>query len=230
MGKRGVASFLFLAMILLATPRLWALDEWALESSGAPLLVPPFKREVFAGEVFRAGLVQGQALKLTFDGGNRGGVVLAIPVKDKTALAEKEVLKSGVPAVMVYSAGEADGVAVRVFTGAGSLTGELEPMDEKTVSEGETAEFAMAPGIEAIGRFINVSDFRSSVTYEFFSGQTSVSRDAARSRTITLDFRGSSKDKRWECEGDKMVVKVHRGKMIVKAGQPFIENPAAAKK
>jgi hypothetical protein len=201
------------------------MDEWALESSQAPLLVPPFKREVFAGEVFRVGLIQGQALKLTFDGGSRGGVVLAIPVKDKTALAEKEVLKSGKPSVMPYSAGEADAVAVRVFTGTGSLVGELEPMAEKTVSEGETAEFTMTPGIEAIGRFINISDFRSSVTYEFFSGQTSVSRDAARSRTITLDFRGSNKDKRWECEGDKMVVKVHRGKMIVKAGQPFIPVP-----
>jgi hypothetical protein len=88
----------------------------------------------------------------------------------------------------------------------------------------------MTPGMEALGRFVNVSDFRSSVTYEFFSGQTSVSRDAARSRTITLDFRGSSKDKRWECEGDRMEVKVHRGKMIVKAGQPFLQTPAAASK
>ncbi len=203
-------------------------DEWVANSANAPVLIPPFSRQVFAGEVFRVVPVQNQAFRLMFDGGERGGVVIAMPERELKAFAGKEVLQSKKPLVFKYSKDEIGSVALRVFTGAGTLSAEIDPMEEKILSEGEKAEFRMTPGKEAFARFVNVSDFRTIFTYEFFSGETSMSKDPARVRTLTLDFKGNDKEKTWDCEGDKMTVTVYKGKVLVKAGQPFLAPAAGA--
>jgi len=205
-------------LILAAVEPAKANEEWLEKIPESETLTPQFFRNVLAGEVFLVKTVRDNAISLTFDGGERGGLAILYPVLGTTPIGDKVILKSGKPETLLYSFMEADGIAVKIFTGAGELSAKLLPMEEQVIKEGEEGTFSIPSFKEVTGRFVNVSDFRSMVRYEFFLGDESISKSSMRSRTFTLDFRGSGKEKAWKSTADSLKVLVIKGEVLAKVG------------
>ena len=142
------------------------------------------------------------------------------PVKNGQQIEDKRIIQD-YSAIFTYSFEEADYVAFRVVTGFVALEADLAPMREETIGEGEQVSFRVEPYMEVRGRFVNANDFRSTVTYEFRKEGKDISKSAAIDRTMVLNFRNSASEKLWSTVGDELVVTVKRGRVIVKAGQPF---------
>lgn len=212
--------FLIMALTVFPVSRASASDAWITEMGDTPLLKPPFRKTFYAGEMLRVKLLEGTALRLSLGAGSQGGLVAIIPLKGGNRAGAKTILQKE-PVIFTETVEEADELALRVFTGVANLEGEVEPMTETAVSEGERAELPIAPQTESVARFVNVSDYRSVFVYSFLTAGEDVSKTSEYDRTITLDFRGSSKSKTWKSSADRVVVEVRKGKVLFKTGQPF---------
>jgi len=211
--------FTILALLLfIATEPAKANEDWLERLPESETLTPQFFRDVLAGEIFLVKTVRDNAITLSFDGGERGGLAILYPVLGTTPIGEKVILQSGKSETLLFSIMEADGIAVRIFTGAGELSAKLIPMEEQVVKEGEEKSFSIPSFKEITGRFVNLSDFRSMARYEFFLADESISKSSMRSRTFSLDFRGSGKEKAWKSAADTLKVQVIKGEVLVKVG------------
>jgi len=222
--KTVVGSLLCVALLWMATAA-FADDTWLTESSSAPLLTPPFRKNFYAGELLRVKLIRGQALRIALGPGSKGGMVAVVPLKGGLRAGEKLVLRKE-PLVFTETLEEAEELALKVLVGMANLEGDLEPMAEKTLAEGQTFSFELQPFQESVVRFVNVSDFRSTMVYTFFSGGEDISKSNEFDRTITLEFKGSSRVKTWKSASDRLQVEAKHGTVLVKAGRPFAGSPA----
>jgi formylmethanofuran dehydrogenase subunit D len=209
-----------LTLLLAGAPRAAAMEAWIAEARTAPEVVPPFQRKLYAGEVIRIRVLRSSALRLTFGIETRGGLAVVAPVKNGQQIEEKRIIQE-YSEIFTYSFEEADYVALRVVTGFVALEADLAPMREEFVGEGQQVSFRIEPYMEVRGRFVNANDFRSTVSYEFRKDGKDISRSAPIDRTLVLNFRNSASEKLWSTVGDELIVTVKRGRVVVKAGQPF---------
>ncbi len=107
-------------------------------------------------------------------------------------------------------------------TGILNLEADLSPMDERIVEEGQEVAFTIRPDAEVRGRFVNASDYRTTIFYEFRLREQPASRADENDRYINLDFKNSARDKLWSAEADEIVITVKRGRAVIKLGQPFM--------
>lgn len=195
-------------------------DTWMNETADAEKLVAPFRRTMYAGELFRLEVPRGKAMRLTLGEGSSKAIVMLIPMKDGKRTGPKEILKDE-PLFLLHSAAEADWFAMKVFTGQARVDAEVDVLEEITVEEGNKIKIPLVPFRQTTGRFVNLSDFRSTANYTFLAGEEDVSRSSDWDRTVNLEFKGSSMTKTWKTPADRMVVEAVRGKIIVKVGHPF---------
>lgn len=223
--RHAVARLICLALLLTASAA-FADDLWLAETANAPLMTPPFRKNFYAGEFLRVKLVRGQALRLSLGPGSKGALVAVIPLKGGVRAGEKLLLRKE-PLVYTETLEEAEELALKVFAGMANLEGDLETMTEHVLAEGESFTYSLPPFQESVVRFVNVSDFRSTLLYTFFSGGEDISKSSEWDRTITLEFKGSSLTKTWKSAADKLVVEAKKGTLLVKAGRPFAGAAAA---
>lgn len=212
---------LLLALILAAMAGRAAADEsWIADAAKAEVLVPPFKKTLYAGELVRLPTARGKALRVALAQGSSRALVVLIPVKDEKRVGPKEVLKDE-PLVLLHSTAEADYFALKVFTGVASLEADVWQLEETVIPEGQKVEFPLVPYRQITGRFVNLSDFRSSFVYAFYSRDEDVSKATDYNRTVSLEFAGSNLTKTWKTPADRIVVETLRGKVLVRVGHPF---------
>lgn len=214
-------SFILFAIVLLASSGALASDKWIKSASKAKLFTPPFRSEFYAGETLRIKVKEGAALRLIVSGEAEGSRVAIIPMNGKTRAGRKTVMEDET-LIFTESTDQADVLAAKVVTGKVKIEGDYDPMAEIIIEEGQEGEVEINPYKDTIaGRFVNLSDFRSTVTFKFMLDGQDVSNTSDRHRTLSLEFKGSSRAKNWKGGADKVIVKVHHGKIKFKAGHPF---------
>lgn len=215
----ALAAAALTIFFLSASPAV-AAEKWITNAESAPEMVPPFQRTLYAGEVIRMRVLRNSALRVSFGEGTKGGFAVVAPVKDFEQTEDKRFIQD-YPVVLTYSHEEVDYAVLKVVIGMVAVVADLSPMREEYVEEGQEVSFRVEPYMEVRGRFVNLSDFRSIVSYEFRRNGEDVSRSGERDRTIVLNFRNSASEKLWCGTADELIVKVTRGRVLVKAGQPF---------
>jgi hypothetical protein len=208
-------------IFMLAFGTCHAADNWIKDALSAESMSPPFKKTFYAGELLQIKLQDATAFRLMVSDDSNGGMVAVIPMRGRKRAGKKLKLENETM-LFTQSTDEADGLAVKVLTGKVNLEGDVEKMHEIVIEEGQEGEIPINPNRESItGRFINISDFRSTVTFRFMLDGQDVSNTSDRQRTLSLEFKGSSRAKTWKGGADKVIVKVHHGRVKFKAGHPF---------
>lgn len=195
-------------------------DSWMLDAATAEVLVPPFKKTLYAGELVRLPTARAKALRVSLAQGSSRALVLLIPVKGDKRAGQKEILKDE-PLILLHSTVEADYFALKVFTGSANLEADVWPLEETVVPEGQKIEIPLVPHRQVTARFVNVSDFRSTFVHTFYSGEEDVSKATDYNRTASLEFNGSSITRNWKTSANRIVVETVRGKVLVRVGHPF---------
>lgn len=223
-GKRlwlfGGALHLVLLVLFCLTTTAFADDTWMSETDSAEQLTAPFRRTMYAGELFRLSVPKGRAIRLTLGDGSAKAIVMLIPMKEGKRTGPKEILKDE-PLYLLHSAAEADYFAMKVFTGMANVDAEVAMLDEITIEEGKKETIPLVPFRQTTGRFVNLSDFRSTASYTFLAGDEDISKSSDWDRTVNLEFKGSSMTKTWKTPADKIIVEAVRGRVLVKIGHPF---------
>lgn len=220
-GLPVIFAIAVLAVTAFGSAEARADDDWIKDARGKKPLVAPFRKNAYAGEVGRISVMKNKVLRLTAAEGSSRATVVVIPLKDGRKAGPKEVLKED-PLILLQSPLEADEFVFKVFTGIVNLEGDVDEVTEVVVEEGKKEEIKLIPFKEATGRFTNISDFRSTCTYSFFSGDEDISKSNDFNRTITLEFNGSNLTKTWKTAADRIVVEAIWGKVLVRIGQPFL--------
>lgn len=216
----NAAAKAIFALFLLLAGNCFADEPWLEEAAAQPPLMPPFKKTYYAGESGRVTILKERAIRLYQGPGSSRGTVIMIPLKSSKRAGPKEVMKEE-PFILLDSTFETDEIAFKVVTGQVNLEADTEEMKEWTVEEGQKIEIPLTPSMESVGRFVNLSDFRSTVTYGFTADGADVSKTNDWDRTIALEFKASKMSKTWKVAADKLQVIGVRGKVLIKAGHPF---------
>lgn len=221
MAAGALYALVFMALMLVFPPGARAEDDWIAEARKTPALKAPFRKNAYAGEVGRIAVMKNKALRLTAAEGSNRATVVVIPLKDGKKVGAKEVLRDE-PLTLLQSPLESDEFVFKVFTGIVNLEGDADDITEVVLEEGQKGEIRLIPFKEATGRFTNISSFRSTCSYSFFSGEDDISKSNDFNRTITLEFNGSNLTKTWKTAADRIVVEAIWGKVLVRIGQPFL--------
>jgi hypothetical protein len=216
-------SICLAALVFFVTAGGCHADWWLEDVKDAPELIPPFRKELYAGELVRVKILKDKALRLIMAEGSTKGLAAIIPISDNKRVGAKRMLEKG-PLVFLEMPMESDYLALRVFTGKIQLEGDVVPMKEHRVTEGNKVEVPIEPFQMVVGRFVNGSEYRSVVTYDFLSGPDVISKSSQRNRTHTLEFKNSSIEKTWKSAADKISVEAFRGDIVFKVGSPFPES------
>lgn len=219
----GIFPFaLLLVFLSIAFPAAEASadDTWMNETDAAALVNAPFRKTLYAGEMFRLAIPKGRAIRLSLGEGSSRAVVLLIPMRDGKRTGPKEVLKDE-PLLLLHSSAEADWFALKVFTGVANLDAEVDAVEEFVIDEGQKTTVPLRAFTQTAARFVNLSDFRSTAVYTFLAGQDDISKSSDWDRTVNLEFKGSSMTKTWKTAADRIVIEAVHGKVQVKLGHPF---------
>jgi hypothetical protein len=216
---------IFVVMLLLfACLPARAADNWLADALKAQTMQPPFRKTYYAGELLQINITKASALRLSIGDNADGGRVAVIPMKGSRRAGRKVTIDSA-PVIFTQGTEEADTLAVKILSGKIDLEGDSERMSEIVIEEGQEGEIVVDPRHETIsGRLINLSDYRSTITFRFMLNGEDVSNTSDRQRTLSLEFKGSSRAKTWKGGADKVIVKVHHGKIAFKAGHPFYDD------
>lgn len=219
--NRGVISLLAaVAAVLWCSVAALADDTWISEAETGELLSAPFVKTMYAGEMAKLTVPKGKALRLSLRQGSTRALVILIPIKDGKRNGPKEMLKDE-PLMLLHTAGEADYFAMKVITGTALLDADVDNVEEFSLDEGQKITIPLIPFRQTTGRFVNLSDYRSTTVYNFLSGTDEISKTSEWDRTVSMEFKGSNQTKTWKTAADKLVVEAVHGKILVKVGQPF---------
>ena len=218
-----------------------AREPWMDRVSSAAVLEPPVKKsDLEEGEIFRVQIERDKALSTFASGGVR---IYAF--------------KQGQPVVkFVYSGGrlqvylspkEADEIVLynpsdsRFRDHARVKQGD---MPERVLADGEEMRIRMKPGDESVARFVNMADSESKVYYTWLSQGTELleseltpKRFRSKSLRAGQHFRSTYNQMEGKAPGDTLLVQVQKGRVLIKAGQPFqpktvedtVQKPAESK-
>jgi Ca-activated chloride channel family protein len=200
-------------------------ESWMDRVSSAEVLEPPVKKgDMEEGEIFRVKIKPDKALSAFTSGGVR---IYAF----KQGQPVVKFVDSGGRLKVYLSPEEADEIVlynpsdsrfrdhVRVKQG---------DMPERLLSDGEEMRIRMKPGDDAVARFVNMADSESKVYYTWLSQsqelpESELAPKRFRSKTLRAgkNFRSTYNQLEGEAPGDTLLVQVQKGRVLVKAGQPF---------
>jgi len=207
--------------------------EWAAGIPSAPLLTPPFERDVTAGDIVRVKTVAGKSLTVKASCVGEGECTAkAIPFKGGLPLREINTYNNfAVPGTICErrheTTAEADEIVIRIDEGDIKLVAKWLPMHEKRLKAGEEFSVPLVPGqnIEDV-RFVNLNDGESSLSWDYYSEGNLLAADIVGPEEYrTRDLRAKNESQRsvWKPFGDEIIVRVDSGEVLVKLGQydPF---------
>jgi hypothetical protein len=203
--------------------------EWAKDIQKAPILKPPFEQKMSAGDIARVKVEPGKALavKATVAEGI-DAVARAIPFKDGRPLRNITMFnnfadKGTISQRRYETAEEADEFIIRAEKGDMTVTGKHDDMPEQIVTEGSEFGIPLSLNLSAVeSRLVNLSDGESVVVIDYLKNGQPLGEDQIgmeKYRTITLESKGDVDKTAHSANGDKIVFRVKKGKMLIKLGQ-----------
>jgi len=197
---------------------------WMDKVASAEVLNTPVKKgDMGEGDIFRVSIAQGKALSIFASGGVR---IYAF--------------RQGQPVVKFVNSGrlnvylspeEADEIVLynptdsRFRDHARVKQGD---MPERVLAAGEEKSFTMQPGGEFVARFINIVDSESTVFHTWHSQgeelpDSEMGPKSFRTKNLRAgkNFRSIHNQLQGKAPGDELLVRVLKGRVLVKAGQPF---------
>jgi len=202
------------------------IPEWASGMDAAPVMVPPFEKDMNAGDIIRIKVAQGKSLKVKAD--NKPDVeskARVIPFKDGRPLKKDTDyynLLGTFCSVRHETPAAVDEFVIYVYEGSITAIAKWQEMSEMDVAAGEEFRYKFV-GWDNIGTFmVNTSDGESVVTLHYFKEGSPLSEDEigpVKWRTITLKEPNETDNRTLSTKGDELVYKVEKGKIQVKMGQ-----------
>jgi len=202
--------------------------EWAKGIASAPVMKPPFERDMSAGEIIRIKVEPGKSLKIKgISKTDAKGTARVIPFKDGRPLKKdswyNNFAQKGVTCDRRHETSvEADEFVVYVYEGEVKVIGKWQEMHEKTVATGDEIRLTLQGWDNIKTHLVNVSDSESVAIVNYFKNGKPVSEDEigpVKWRTITLKESNEVDSKAMSPKGDEIVFKVEKGKMLIKIGQ-----------
>jgi len=200
--------------------------EWADQIAPAPVMNPPFEKQMQAGEIVRVKIERGKSLAVKAtekDGENIIGRV--IPFKADNPLRKEtrynNFAQRGVICERRHEMnGEADEFIIRLYEGNANISAKWVDMFEKTISAGEEIRYPIKGPENITARFINLNDGLSEAIFSYYkNGQPMEDNAPAKYKTITLENPWDVNRAARTAKGDDLVIKVTKGKMQIKLGQ-----------
>lgn len=203
--------------------------EWADRIPSAPLMNPPFEKEMTAGDILRVKPVAAKSLAVKGTCvGEEICSVYAIPFKGGLPLRHIntyiDFAEPGTICARLHeTSAEADEFVIRVDQGSAKVETKWLPMNERRLRAGEEFRVPLVPGqnIEDV-RFVNLNDGESACSWNYYSEGNLLGDDVvgpAEYRNRVLRSKGESQRSVWRPFGDEIVVRVENGEMLVKLGQ-----------
>jgi len=188
--------------------------DWVKGVPNAPVMKPPFEKELAAGEILRVKVENGKALKAS-------GTGKIYRFKDgKPLVGVSPASPSGGTTYLYDSYIEADEYVI-YSKGGGKIKLSHGDMLEASVVEGMELRLSLKPKDITVGRFVNIDKGESQFVYSFLKSDKDVSKAPLKFRTKTLNTQGNFERFSWEVGADFIAIKVTKGRLQVKVGQPF---------
>jgi len=206
--------------------------EWAGEIESAPVMTPPFEKEMAAGDMVRIKAVPGKSIWVKSRiQGEAQAKAKAIPFKGDRPFRSLDrynnFAQQGATLSRVHeSSQEIDEVVVRVFEGNILLLAKYGEMHENVLAAGEELRVPLS-GFDNIElRMVNMANSESVVTWDYYQEGKKMTDDEAgpsQYRKSELAEKGDLKKTVLVQKGDEIVFRCEQGSMLVKAGQydPF---------
>jgi len=202
------------------------IPEWAKELSSAPLMTPPFEKDMAGGEIIRIPVTAGQAVWVNGKSTDESDAVAkAIAFKDgrpnkKLSWYNNFATRGSICSRSAETSIEADEIILYVFKGNIHVIAKYFPMKEETVKKGGECRFRSATNDNIETRFVNVSENESECFVTFTKDGVDVSEGPAKYRTFNIDKQFDHKRNTFDVDnGNEVVVKVTKGEMVIKIGQ-----------
>ncbi|OYD17477.1 hypothetical protein CH333_00880 [candidate division WOR-3 bacterium JGI_Cruoil_03_44_89] len=202
--------------------------DWAKEVPSAPVMKPPFERDMPTGEMIRVRVEPSKSIWVKGKSKTEAGAMAkAIPFLDGKPIKDPSMYNNfaagGVICARLHETPrEANEVVIRISEGEVAVTAKYYEMVERSVSAGEELWY-LVEGHDAIEtRFVNLDSGVSICTRNYFKEGKQLSDDVvgpAKYRTVTLE----SKNEIYRCalsaDADEIVFRVEKGAMLIKLGQ-----------
>ena len=202
------------------------IPEWASDLSAAPVMTPPFEKDMNAGDIIRIKVAAGKSLKVRAD--NKPGAeskARVIPFKDGRPLKKDTDyynLLGTLCSVRHETPAAVDEFVIYVYEGSVTATAKWQEMSEQEVAAGEEFRYKVVGHDHIETYFVNISDSEAVVVYEYYQNGAPMSEDENgpvkwRTKKLKepLDFHKTT----LVGKGEELVFKVEKGKVQVKAGQ-----------
>ena len=201
--------------------------EWADDIQKAPVLKPPFEQKMSAGDIARVNVEPGKALAVKAAFAEGADVVArVIPFKDGRPLRRLTTFNNLAQTICqrrFETAEEADEFIIRAEKGDMTVTGKHEKMPEQIVAAGDEFGLDLDNRYTSVdSRLVNLSDGESVAVIDYLKNGQPLGEDQigpVKYRTITLESKGDVDKNAHSANGDRMVVRVKKGKMLIKLGQ-----------
>lgn len=202
--------------------------EWAEDIPSAPVMKPPFERDLSIGDMIRVPVEPGKSFKAKATGKTEADAVArAVPFKDGKPLknismysnfAQKGTICTG----RHETTQEADEIVIRVFDGEIALEVKQDDMLERKVSAGEELRYPLKGSDPVETRFVNLVNGQSVCTFDYYEGGEKMDEEKvgpAQYRRIMLAGEYDVKASARAVNGDEIVFNVEKGEILIKIGQ-----------
>jgi hypothetical protein len=201
--------------------------EWAGDIEAAPVMTPPFEKNMGPGDIVRVKIEPGKSLAVKVRGiSETEAVAKVIPFKGSNPLKEEQWYNNFAQRGVICSrchdemSGEANEFIIRVYEGNITVAAKWMDMFEEKASAGEEIRYPISGQEHITTRFINLTDEATEATFNYYqNGQLMEYDTPVKYRTITLKNPWDVYTSTLVVKGDELVIKVTTGKMQIKLGQ-----------
>lgn len=200
--------------------------EWVGDIDAAPVMTPPFEKNMGPGDIVRVKIEPGKSLAVKAGGiSETEAVARVIPFKGSNPLKEEQWYNNFAQRGVICGrshemSGEADEFIIRVYEGNITVAAKWMDMFEEKASAGEEIRYPISGQEHITTRFINLTAEAAEATFAYYqNGQLMEDDTPAKYRTITLKNPWDIDTSTLLVKGDELVIRVTTGKMQIKLGQ-----------
>jgi hypothetical protein len=202
--------------------------SWAGGISSAPVVAPPFERDMAAGDIVRITVTPGNSLKMKANSKTEAEAqVRVVPFKEGRPLKEdtwyNNFAQRGMSCDQRHeTTAEADEFVVYAYEGEAAVAAKWQEMTEKTVKAGEEIRLKLSGFSNIPTRLVNLGEGESVAVVSFSQGGAALSEEdlgPVKWRTITIKAPNEVDNRTMSPKGDELVISVMAGTILIKLGQ-----------
>lgn len=203
------------------------IPDWASKVAKAPVVTPPFKRAMAAGDIIRIKVQPGKSVWVRTTGASDDAVAKAVPFKNGRPIKSVSIFSNFAQRGVICdrrneTAAEADEIVVRAFEGTMTVEAKSPNMQEQRVAAGESFSYGVTSSENIELRLVDVSDGPSKCTWTWLVGNSPAPDERLgpiEHRTASFDDDQTIVRKTLAPIGDTLMINVTHGAIVVKLGQ-----------